>query len=121
MVVIDPVLTVDRIETTETEKPSTPQFSFKNVINEDMKILNITCIPDTSFTFRGAFTIEIGGKTFTDLRWSNMGDVSEINIDFTSLGGAKLDLNEEVEVFLWNDTDSALLAMTVILHCGKVF
>ena len=112
---------IKRIQTTNQEKPVSPDLTFHNGRNKDILLLNIGVVPNIDFLIKGHLTIRIDGEpTNLEIIPNDLLDVKEFNTNYSLSGGLLFKRNTHLEVYAWNEVDGQLIAITISLLLGEM-
>ena len=89
---------IKRITTTSSAKPSVEDLFFKNVRNNDVRIMNIGYVPNKDFLIRGNLLVEIEGQpTLLQTVANDFIDIADVNQNFQEIGGLRLEKNRKIK------------------------
>ncbi len=108
---------LDRGTTTATAYPVKPDISFDNPLDKNLKVMEITILPDSSFKTKGLCKIQIDGNTVFEVDTvADLTDITEYNVPLEH--GKTIKRQKKVEVFL-KTSDATSSILTVFVTFGE--
>jgi len=110
-----------RITTTSTKfDKTTPNFSFKNPLDDTTRVFGITFLPDANFKLQGDLEVDVNKASIFDPNGSAGAwtDVGSLNIAIPDNAGKKLAAQEVIDFYIMSYSGVAS-ALTIIFTLGK--
>lgn len=104
-----------RVSTSLTERPNTPTIEIKNPYKKDIRITNLSFVPDANFKLYGS--LEVMVNEVPKLRGKSAStflDVGVINVPLPE-GGIVLKRNKSVEIRIWTSVGTVFLTTSVAM------
>jgi len=105
-----------RATVTGTTKPKTPTFEFKNPLDKDIKVNEISFVPSSGMKTNGILEIQIDGiPVFEHNAVADFTDITDLKIKFHN--GKLLPRQKKVQVLIWTD-DGTSSSLLVVIQFG---
>jgi len=102
-----------------TTRPAKAQFVFDNPLKQDVKLLNLSFVPDTNFKTKGVIIVLVNGTELVpETAVGTFTDPSDFAVPIPR-GGLTLRRDEKVEIFIWSP-DATAIALTAAPLFGAV-
>jgi len=95
-------------------------LEFKNNLNDDQKIFNISGNVDTNFKTHGFLMIQIGKGNLINLEAGDLKNSNLINIDFMPYGHEFLK-DDTVKIWVYNDDANTSISINLGMMTGRLF
>ena len=109
---------MDRAVTSSNARPETPSIKIENPLDRDIRIFEISMVPNANFKTNGRLEIQINGVTYLDEKpAATYTDPIEINLPIPP-EGELLKAGESIDFNIRNDDDATSVALTVLVYLG---